>query len=254
MPAHRLSMILTSHSLATRLIPKGDVVASAPLVHIPFKDSISLLGEQPDILTSEGFTIRNSNDIRGKQLLLNYCFGHPKSTLLLCPYGSGTTYINHNHHSPNVKIVWTEESKSLIHNATWLTESVDFLEDQMSPGLEFDYVAIRDIHPGEEVMLDYGAEWDAAWTHHVQNWQPMENADKFVDASELNCLDDRECKDTPVVLTHAEQEQNPYSEHLWMWCYFNYDDERNTGWDDELDEWRSWGEYNGLNKFRYPCK
>jgi hypothetical protein len=24
-------------------------------------------------------------------------------------------------------------------------------------------------------------------------------------------------------------------------------------WNSELDEWRNWGEFNGGNKFRYPC-
>lgn len=244
--------------IATRFIPKGDIVAPAPLVHIPYKDALSLFGEMKDedgfnILSSEGITIRNTSEVRGKQLLLNYCFGHSKSTLLLCPYGSGTTYINHNHKSPNVKIVWTEESKALIHNTTWLQQSVDFLEDQLSPGLEFDYVAIRNIQPDEEVLLDYGKDWEDAWRAHLKNWKPVEGADKFVDASQLNCFDDDECKGAHVVRTHAEQEVNPYTDNLWIWCYFSYEDEREMTWNIELDEWRNWGEFNRDNKFRYPC-
>lgn len=233
-------------------------MAPAPLVHIPYKDAVSWFGEMKDdngmnILTAEGFTMRNTDDVRGKQLLLNYCFGHSKSTLLLCPYGSGTTYINHNRKSPNVKITWTEENKAMIHNSTWLSESVDFLEDQMSPGLEFDYVAMRDIQPGEEVTLDYGKEWEDAWNSHVKNWKPLEGAVDFIDASQLNCLDDDECKDAPAVRTYTEQENNPYPDNIWIWCYFSYEDEREMIWDIELDEWRNWGRFNGSNKFKYPC-
>lgn len=241
-------------AFAVRFIAQGDVVAPAPLVHIPYKDSILLFGELRDILTSEGFTIRNTSDVRGKQLLLNYCFGHSKSSLLLCPYGSGTTYINHNHQSPNVKIVWTDNSKALIHNSTWLSKSVDFLEDQLSPGLEFDFVAIRDIRPGEEVLLDYGKEWDDAWKSHVQDWEPVEGSEYYVDASQLNCLDIKECKGKPLVRTFVEQEAKPYSDNLLMWCYFNYEDEREMIWNDGRDEWRNWGHFNGQNKFKYPCE
>lgn len=208
----------------------------------------------PDKLTPEGFTIRNTNDIRGKQLLLNYCFGHSKSTLLLCPYGSGTAYINHNHQTPNVKIVWSEASKALIHNATWLNQSVDFLEDQLTPGLEFDFIALRDIQPNEEVLLDYGKEWNDAWASHVSDWKQVENADDFVDASQLNCRDEEDCKHIPLVRTFQEQKKNPYPNNIWVWCYFNYDDDREMIWNDERDEWRNWGPYNGENKFRYPCK
>lgn len=34
-----------------------------------------------------------------------------------------------------------------------------------------DVVATRDIQPDEEVFIDYGEEWDAAWEEHVRNWR-----------------------------------------------------------------------------------
>jgi len=34
-----------------------------------------------------------------------------------------------------------------------------------------DVVATRDIHPDEEIFIDYGEEWEAAWDAHVRNWQ-----------------------------------------------------------------------------------
>jgi hypothetical protein len=33
-------------------------------------------------------------------------------------------------------------------------------------------VANRDIAKGEEIFLDYGDEWEAAWQRHVRYWQP----------------------------------------------------------------------------------
>ena len=34
-----------------------------------------------------------------------------------------------------------------------------------------DVVAIRAIEPDEEVFIDYGREWEAAWEDHVDNWR-----------------------------------------------------------------------------------
>lgn len=41
-------------------------------------------------------------------------------------------------------------------------------------GLAFEYVALRDIHPQEEILIDYGIEWQAAWEEHVASWQPVQ--------------------------------------------------------------------------------
>jgi len=35
-----------------------------------------------------------------------------------------------------------------------------------------DFVATRDIAVDEEVLIDYGEEWEEAWNVHVQNWIP----------------------------------------------------------------------------------
>jgi len=47
-------------------------------------------------------------------------------------------------------------------------------------------VATRDILPGEEILVDYGEEWERAWDEHVRNFQspcssPQENRkEKFM--------------------------------------------------------------------------
>ena len=33
-----------------------------------------------------------------------------------------------------------------------------------------DFVAIRDIHPDEEIFLDYGKAWEDAWDAHIERW------------------------------------------------------------------------------------
>ena len=34
-----------------------------------------------------------------------------------------------------------------------------------------DFVATRDIQPDEEILIDYGIEWEKAWDEHVTAWR-----------------------------------------------------------------------------------
>jgi hypothetical protein len=42
---------------------------------------------------------------------------------------------------------------------------------------------LRDIQEGEEVLVDYGKEWEEAWNEHVKTWKPVEN---YISPHELN--------------------------------------------------------------------
>ena len=215
-------------AFATRFIPKGELVAPAPLIHIPHRENLLMYG-------STSNNTRNASDIIGKQLLLNYCYGHKQSTLLLCPYSNGVNLINHDYNSPNARIVWPDSAHSIIHNSTWLNQTVDYLDEHYSnPGLEFDIVAIRDIQSNEEIFISYGKEWEEAWQEHIKDWSPMEHADEYEDASQLNCFDDEECLKVPPIRTVDEQEENPYADNFEMYCFFNDTDDRQN--QDEVDE------------------
>jgi hypothetical protein len=109
--------------------------------------------------------------VRGAQVLTNYCFGHTNSSLLLCPYGNGVNYINHNQTQANVRFRWAE-GFGVMHNETLINEGT--LEDMsVTPQLAFDYIALRDIQEGEELFLDYGDSFEAAWQRHVANFKPV---------------------------------------------------------------------------------
>ena len=47
-----------------------------------------------------------SEEVQGKQLLLNYLYGHPESSMLFFPSGSVSCLINHSK-KPNAKLVWS---------------------------------------------------------------------------------------------------------------------------------------------------
>jgi len=215
-----------------RFIQKGDVIAPAPLLHIPYKDTLHMYS--PDSGNTPSSDNNRTTDIIGEQLLLNYCFGHKHSTILLCPYTNGVPYINHNHQSPNARIVWPEHP--LVHNSTWLDQNIDYIDENLNTvAFEFDIVATRDLQPGEEVLIDYGQEWEEAWNEHVSSWVPETD---HVDSSRFNCIDDKSCMSTPPIRTVEEQLDDPYPENLSLKCYFNLTDEREEetsfDWDSEL--------------------
>jgi hypothetical protein len=116
------------------------------------------------------------------QLIVNYCFGHAESSLLLCHYGSGASLINHSRKGANVGLRWSEK---VNRRPEWFNMSLSEWIDGKA-GLAMDLVALRDIVPGEEILLDYGDAWEAAWQDHVAHWQPLPEATWYRSAMELN--------------------------------------------------------------------
>lgn len=100
-----------------------------------------------------------------------------------------------------------------------------------------EFVALRDIQSGEEVLIDYGKEWQEAWDEHVKNWKPSfpehdfnnlthwtkqtdtPNGEKgYIRGEVLN--GDQE---TPIK-TMSEQMNDPYPHSVQVMCYTNAND------------------------------
>jgi hypothetical protein len=169
-------------AFARRFIPKGGLVAPAPLIHIPYRHILTIYREF--IGRENNKWERNVSAPIHQQLLLNYCFGHRESTLLLCPYGLLTFLINHDSKNPNTRVVWSKQHR----HAEWLEKPIDEWCGTMHNGLNFDYVALRDIEQGEEITIDYGPEWEEAWQKHVETFDPPRR--NYVPAFELNTMID----------------------------------------------------------------
>eukprot|EP00978_Attheya_sp_CCMP212_P002280 scaffold4686_cov53-Attheya_sp.AAC.3 len=206
-------------AFAKRFIPKGSIIAPGPLIHTP------------DRKIFEGEV--------GSQLIVNYCFGHKNSSLvLLSPYTHGVSYINHDSKSPNAVIQWANES-FVGQNAEWLNYTVMELALMQKTGLSIDYIATRDIHAGDEVFMDYGKEWEEAWQEHVQTWKPQEDAGMYQHSSFFN-------KNESLVLkTEAEQEMDPYPANLHLQCLVEVIKLEN--WRDSSTESR-----DGLREYQDP--
>ncbi|KAL3904333.1 MAG: hypothetical protein SGILL_010111 [Bacillariaceae sp.] len=177
-------------AFASRFIATGDLVAPAPLIHIPDRDIFTIYAEKTKtVKKSNGTIVRKSVANHDKplhyQLLLNYCFGHGDSSLLLCPYGLLTSNINHDGHDPNTRIQWS--AKSQMAHPEWLDQPIDEWGKKEKAGLSFDFVALRDIQPGDEITVDYGDDWATAWNEHTQQFSRSSSKRKpYTPGFELN--------------------------------------------------------------------
>lgn len=168
-------------AFATRFLPMGTIVAQLPMIHVTNRSRFNMYALYPN---NEGRQMPYNDEIIGQQLLLNYCFGHGDSSLLLCPYGPMVSYVNHNQSLANVKLRWGR-SESGNHNPSLLNSTLSELETDATAKLAMEFISIRDIQEGEEIFLDYGDEWEAAWQKHVNEWKPVPNADVYLSAPQL---------------------------------------------------------------------
>jgi len=157
-------------------MPSGHIIAPAPVLQIN------------RALTEILWQSENGIEEVGDQLILNYCYGHRNSPVLLFPYSPVTNLINHSPgEGANAKLQW---SKLPLHNSSWTTISAHQVLSKKYSGLILEFVATRDIQAGEEIFIDYGPSWQAAWDHHKENWKPIPGAHKYTSASEFNAMDD----------------------------------------------------------------
>ncbi len=211
-------------AFATRFLKRDTIVAPLPLIHVPNRKQLQMF--QP--VTDE--KVINKAKPVGQQLLINYCFGHRDSTMVMCPYGLLTGLINHAR-TPNVKLRWSNPKRS-THSPEWLNKSVEELAEQKFSVLSMELVALRDIEPDEEVVMYYGEEWEAAWKAHVASWTPGEGASSHVSSSELN-----ESNETTILRTVFQQFTDPYPDTV----HIRFDVTFSTGkWkEDWEDEWKN---------------
>jgi len=128
--------------------------------------------------------------IEKKQLLENYLFGHPDSSLRWLATMPLLHSVNHAPHDqiktnpPNAKIQWHHDEytdaqaagkpltrRQQFHHAELLKLGSLEVVLKHGMGLMIDLVALRDIGENEEILIDYGKAWDDAWKKHTEVWQ-----------------------------------------------------------------------------------
>jgi hypothetical protein len=125
-------------------IAEGGLVIPAPLIQIMDKDVLSIYKHGSHI---------------GEQLLTNYCFGHPQSSLLLCP-DTQAELINHcstrkkqcGRKGPNAEIRWSQGWDPTSDD--WRQKTLEELKEEPGRGLAFEVYALRDIQSGKWYTTD----------------------------------------------------------------------------------------------------
>ena len=238
-------------AFATRSIREGAVVTTTPLLTLDRRELMvsRRAGRGSSVEAEEGADDDENDDnvggadgeATGHQLLLNYCYGHPGSSLLLYPYAPTVNFVNHGGagHS-NAKLRWSEHP---YHESDWLNSTLEEMKSRTRTGLMFDIVATRDIRRGEEVLLDYGGDWEESWDAHVRGWMddPGGGGDRvdcdaddddrprrrsigndvkdrlgLPTASDLNVAEKH-----PIVRTAEEQAEDPYAAQIMTVCDFD---------------------------------
>jgi hypothetical protein len=223
-------------AFASRFLPADAVVAHVPLIHI--SDRGRLIMYQLETRSKQRRPSRSAG-ILGHQILLNYCYGHGESTLLLCPYGPMVNYINHNATKVNVKLRWADPQRG-NHMPELLERSIEELDTNATAKLAFELVALRDIHPGEEIYLDYGEEWEQAWQEHLVKWQQhvkdhRDDLANYTSARQLNA--DKRSR----LYTEFDQIESPkYPRNVEIKCEKSFLDN---------DDWEEFAENNTIDDY-----
>lgn len=219
-------------AFANGFIPKGSIVSPAPLLNIVDRSKLNVLHRKKNITQSE------AEDLISQQLLINYCFSHVDSSLLLCPQ-TNAILINHcskrmgyerdcEKNGPNAMIRWaTNWDKD---TEKWLQMSLDEIAqrtEEGTRGLSLEIIATRDILPNEEIFIDYGENWEHAWKEHTNSFNKDNTNQKDYPTirSLINAKDFR---------TVHQQETNPYPDHIQTVCF--YPDADRDDFDDNDDD------------------
>jgi hypothetical protein len=242
---------------AKRDVTQGTIITSTPLVPIH--------RHEMDI-AYEG--------VNDKQLMLNYVYGHPDSDLLLLPIGPVVNYLNHNQELSNAKIQWHTVRQEHQKDPTGGGSSLDRRQEYHHPellsipaeqvalthgkGLLMDFVATRHIREGEEILLDYGKEWQQAWENHRVAFEASkpglsEDDRRYVSAERhLAALGGAPWR------THMEEGVDPYPDNVEFFCFYEqHDDDSEDGEQDPERKKRSasrgWRRYSWNDHPSHPC-
>lgn len=109
---------------------------------------------------------------RGKQLLLNSCFGDSSSSLLFFPLDSRVQSISHpkDGQSANIGVRWSSQLSQNKELFDMLPK--ELLQVAKNFDLAFEFYALSDIAAGDELLFHFGAAWENAWHDHVRSWAP----------------------------------------------------------------------------------
>jgi hypothetical protein len=110
--------------------------------------------------------------------------------------------------------------------------------------LVIEYVATRDIGTGEEMLMDYGAEWDEAWRNHATKFEhQQQEQQQRKDRTYQSAHEYMKLHQNVPFRTMVEQKAAPYPSNLRTACYVapplkeEDDDDYDEGDSEDEVEW-----------------
>jgi len=198
-------------AFANREIKEGENVIITPLLHIADKNLLTMY----PIQDASDETFDESNGPIGKQMLLNYAFGHPDSDMVFVPTGPQVTLINNGGTDANARLEWANSDDVLSNANYYLGLTVDEMVDVKETVLVMKVVAKRDIGEGEEITINYGTSWQSAWDAYESNWkETKEGKPHPLKAEDLKRMYKNKPLETEEIL-----HQIPYPENVFAACY-----------------------------------
>jgi len=205
-------------AFANRDIEKGEIITITPLIHIADKDLLTMYPIE-FVKNDENDQVEERYDKSGgpigKQILLNYAFGHPESTMVFVPTGPQVTLINNGAKNSNAHVKWAESDDSMINPSGYLDMTVDEMAEVNESVLILKIVAARDIGVGEEITINYGNSWQKAWDSYEEKWkETKEGKPHPLKAEDLRKMYKNKPFETPETL-----EENPYPDDILTFCF-----------------------------------
>jgi hypothetical protein len=207
-------------AFATRDIAEGETITVTPMIHIAdseMMDMYRIKAVHSEELDEDVHVYDDSTDEpMEQQLLLNYAFGHSRSSMLLVPVGPQAMLINHGGKSSNAMITWSHKSADKIRcSKMYLDYTVEQMAGLSDIVLVMKIVARKDIKEGEEITLDYGDDWQQAWDEYESEWNEHSKGKEHpLKAGDLNVR----YKDKPFE-TMQTAVDHPYPEDVLLACF-----------------------------------
>ena len=202
--------------------PSDVIPGRGTFAKLPFLKGDRISSSPVSLLPRSHLNIDGSN----AQLLKNYVFGNENSSVMVLPYGLGFNTINRAPpEEANVKIVWSD-SKLSDNTALHMTGSDAMLYEDGT--LLMDLIAVREITPGDELLMDYGKDWSDTWRKHHDEWTSPPGSASYRSASlflesHRSMHDDgvpRQKKDALQQLHLSDElDQQSLRDNIMMACY-----------------------------------
>jgi hypothetical protein len=155
-------------AFATRDFKEGERIAISPMILIADKKLLDMY-KIHELLDENGGKMGLAYDFEqpiGQQLAMNYAFGHAESSILFLPTAPLVSYINHDSDYYNAYVDWSDHDYLTSRDEVNAAPLKDLKTSWAQQSVVFHYIAVQDIKKGDEILIDYGDDWEEAWEQY----------------------------------------------------------------------------------------